>query len=498
MFTKTHLAVHNIKKKDGESTRAFVTRYTDDTLQILGLHEEQRISSFVHGLKTKSLVEFLSIDLPTSYKILREKTYTWIEAKKVAINGAPSDHKEGFDSERNKKGKAKAFDTQLGEWKKEARISASRSPNPHGSNNSSDLVIIRVQISKRQFDLVYMDSGSSCKVIYEHCFLKLKPSIRSLRVDSKIPLVGFLGEHSWPLGWNTFNTEHKLNEYKHIEPVKQKKRGLASKRNKATCKEVDELAKAGILKGVFCYQKMPFGLKNTGATYQRLVNKVFNDQIGRNLKVYVYDMGIKSASEEDMLMDIQKTFDRLRSINMKLNPKKFSFDIEEEDKDTKIKKPKAANKEPKSKSTWKLYIDGAFNSNGSGVGLMLVSPEGKEYTYALSQKSYNKAIHRKDERSLEKLRYLLNGAHSKESEQDGLRTNMGIRHSKANTPRGSPFDETRVEVTSDYVKTHVLLSIQAFAPSSTITLKLFDHYRSLVVPNIAQSTANLMICGANA
>ncbi|GJU88007.1 reverse transcriptase domain-containing protein [Tanacetum coccineum] len=45
-----------------------------------------------------------------------------------------------------------------------------------------------------------MDSGSSCEVIYEHYFQKLKPSIRSLRVDSKIPLVGFSGEHSWPLG----------------------------------------------------------------------------------------------------------------------------------------------------------------------------------------------------------------------------------------------------------------------------------------------------------
>ncbi|GKC69861.1 hypothetical protein Tco_1115744, partial [Tanacetum coccineum] len=56
-FTKTHLVVHNIKQREGESTRAFVTRYTDDTLQILGLHEEQRISSFVHGLRTRSLQE---------------------------------------------------------------------------------------------------------------------------------------------------------------------------------------------------------------------------------------------------------------------------------------------------------------------------------------------------------------------------------------------------------------------------------------------------------
>ncbi|GJS36635.1 hypothetical protein Tco_0535017 [Tanacetum coccineum] len=45
-----------------------------------------------------------------------------------------------------------------------------------------------------------MDSGSSCEVIYGHGFLKLKPSIRSLRVDSKTLLVGFSGEYSRPLG----------------------------------------------------------------------------------------------------------------------------------------------------------------------------------------------------------------------------------------------------------------------------------------------------------
>ncbi|GKA68696.1 reverse transcriptase domain-containing protein [Tanacetum coccineum] len=86
-FMKTHLVVHNIKHNEGESTRAFVTRYTDDTLQILGLHEDQRISGFVHGLRTRNLVEFLSTDLPTTYKGLMEKTYTWIEAREVATNG---------------------------------------------------------------------------------------------------------------------------------------------------------------------------------------------------------------------------------------------------------------------------------------------------------------------------------------------------------------------------------------------------------------------------
>ena len=42
--------------------------------------------------------------------------------------------------------------------------------------------------------------------------------------------------------------------------------------------------------GLFCYKVMPFGLKNAGATYQRLMNKMFTHQIGRNVQVYVDDM----------------------------------------------------------------------------------------------------------------------------------------------------------------------------------------------------------------
>jgi hypothetical protein len=74
---------------------------------------------------------------------------------------------------------------------------------------------------------------------------------------------------------------------------------------------------------------MLFGLKNAGATYQRSVDKVFNKQIGRNLEAHVDDMVIKSRTEEDLLSDIQETFDQLRAINMKLNPKKCSFGVEE-------------------------------------------------------------------------------------------------------------------------------------------------------------------------
>ena len=70
---------------------------------------------------------------------------------------------------------------------------------------------------------------------------------------------------------------------------------------------------------------MPFELKNAGATYQRLMNKMFEHQIGRNAQVYVDDMLVKSLWEEDHLGDLQETFNTLRTYNMKLNPSKCAF-----------------------------------------------------------------------------------------------------------------------------------------------------------------------------
>ncbi|CAH1439457.1 unnamed protein product [Lactuca virosa] len=74
---------------------------------------------------------------------------------------------------------------------------------------------------------------------------------------------------------------------------------------------------------------MPFGLKNAGATYQRLIDKGFADQIGRNIEVYVDDMVIKSGNEEELLHDVKETFQIIAKAKMKLNPAKCTFGVEE-------------------------------------------------------------------------------------------------------------------------------------------------------------------------
>nr|GEY36800.1 reverse transcriptase domain-containing protein [Tanacetum cinerariifolium] len=75
--------------------------------------------------------------------------------------------------------------------------------------------------------------------------------------------------------------------------------------------------------GVYCYTKMPFSLKNAGDTYQRLMDKAFDSQIGRNIEVYVDDLVVKIYTEAKMLRDIEETLRTFRKINMKLNQKVY-------------------------------------------------------------------------------------------------------------------------------------------------------------------------------
>jgi hypothetical protein len=77
--------------------------------------------------------------------------------------------------------------------------------------------------------------------------------------------------------------------------------------------------------GVFCYQVMPFGLKNTGATYQRMMQNCLESQIGHNIQVYIDDVVITTRKEESLISDLTETFDNLNRYKLKLNPTKCSF-----------------------------------------------------------------------------------------------------------------------------------------------------------------------------
>ena len=80
-------------------------------------------------------------------------------------------------------------------------------------------------------------------------------------------------------------------------------------------------------RGLYCYKVMPFGLKNAGATYQRLVNKMFKEQIGKTMEVYIDDMLVKSFRSSDHIAHLEEAFNILRRHRMMLNPSKCIFGV---------------------------------------------------------------------------------------------------------------------------------------------------------------------------
>jgi len=73
---------------------------------------------------------------------------------------------------------------------------------------------------------------------------------------------------------------------------------------------------------------MPFGLKNAGATYQRLMDRVFQPLLGKTVEVYVDDIIVKSPNVQQHSADLAQVFKALRTYNIRLNPEKCTFGVD--------------------------------------------------------------------------------------------------------------------------------------------------------------------------
>ena len=72
---------------------------------------------------------------------------------------------------------------------------------------------------------------------------------------------------------------------------------------------------------------MPFGLKNTGSTYQRMMTKMFESRLGKNIEIYIDDMVVKSKAVSEHVGDLRDIFEILRKHKLHLNASKCSFDV---------------------------------------------------------------------------------------------------------------------------------------------------------------------------
>ncbi|XP_019151001.1 PREDICTED: uncharacterized protein LOC109147799 [Ipomoea nil] len=80
--------------------------------------------------------------------------------------------------------------------------------------------------------------------------------------------------------------------------------------------------------GVYCYQVMPFGLKNAGATYTRMVAQLFQGLLGKSMAAYVDDMLVKSPEVSDHAQNLAECFQVMLKYNLRLNPIKCAFAVQ--------------------------------------------------------------------------------------------------------------------------------------------------------------------------
>ena len=92
---------------------------------------------------------------------------------------------------------------------------------------------------------------------------------------------------------------------------------------------VEDVEKTAFLTpcGVYCYTYMPFGLRNAGATFQRLMHIALGRQLRRNAEAYVDDIVVKSREARTLIQDLEETFESLHQVNLRVNPEKCVFGV---------------------------------------------------------------------------------------------------------------------------------------------------------------------------
>ncbi|XP_059637593.1 uncharacterized protein LOC132279586 [Cornus florida] len=233
-------------------------------------------------------------------------------------------------------------------------------PIPH-----EDPLVVSLTVAKCLVRRVLIDPGSSANIMPRDTFDRLEIKQDQLKSTGN-PLVGFDGK-----GWihrvrGVPSTLHQVMRclapdgtkvidihgdqvaakecysvtLKHAgkgkAPIRSKQRRFAPERNRIIAEEVDRLLDVGFvrevhypdwLSNVVIVQKKNGKWRNAGATYQRLISKIFKEQIGKTVEDYIDDMVVKSKKKADHVQHLRGVFDILRRYGMKLNPTKCSFGV---------------------------------------------------------------------------------------------------------------------------------------------------------------------------
>ena len=202
-----------------------------------------------------------------------------------------------------------------------------------------DPLVVRAIVANKTVHRVLVDNGSSADIIFASAFDKMGIGREKLE-PVNTHLRGFSGEKVLPLGsiqlvlilgespCQATTTARFLIVDNTVGHELLSFMDAFSGYNQISM-DPDDQEKTSFVtaQGTYCYRVIPFRLKNAGATYQRLVNRMFQKQIGTTMKVYIDDMLVKSTTAKLHIAHLSEAFQILRNYNIKLNPAKCAFGV---------------------------------------------------------------------------------------------------------------------------------------------------------------------------
>nr|GEU68138.1 reverse transcriptase domain-containing protein [Tanacetum cinerariifolium] len=375
-YVKNPVEIHNIKQKDGETIEDFMERFKIETRRMKGAPECMRISEFMHGVNNPELTKRLNEHFPKTMEEMMIATTAFIRGEAAAAS-----KKKGHGTLKEiLAAEASKFQSPPPMVMPVEKRSSNKFCDFHNDKGHSTDECMHLK--KKIEELVRAEKLSHLIKEIKQGREQPKTGRKEATTKDK-PMKIYMVQSwqrtqpSDMTGVSRSVAEHRLNIREGCPPVRQKKRGQAPERAKPIQAEVQKLVEARIMRevyyhdwlsnpvmvkkhdgswrmcvdfidlnkayaykgyhqiqfaeadeektafhtghGVYCYTKMPFGLKNAGATYQRLMDKAFEGKVRRNIEVYIDDLVVKSHTEAEMVRDIEETFRTLSKLKQHLS-----------------------------------------------------------------------------------------------------------------------------------------------------------------------------------
>nr|GEV93467.1 hypothetical protein [Tanacetum cinerariifolium] len=242
-YVKDPVEIHNIKLKDGETIEDFMERFKVETGRMNGALECMRISGFVHGVNNSKLTKRLNEHVSKTMEEMMITTTAFIRGEAAAASKkkghaswklpppmvTPVEKRSSnkFCDFHNDKGhstdECMQLKKQIEELVRAGKLSHLIKEIKHGrdqqkvtqsfervkeitfpplaaSSETEGPLVIEAEMGGHMIHRMYMNDVSSMEILYEHCFNRLRPEIKSQMVPATTSLTGFSGETIWPLG----------------------------------------------------------------------------------------------------------------------------------------------------------------------------------------------------------------------------------------------------------------------------------------------------------